>query len=266
MTKPVLQIDKLYKRFGDFEAVSGINLTVHAGQIYGLLGPNGAGKTTTLRLVTGLLQPTSGQICVAGADLRAAPLDAKQQIGFICDRPYIYEKLTGREFLRFVGGLWRIPPSRIEQNADFWLSQFDLLAWGDQLVEAYSHGMRQRLLFCAALLHEPRLFVLDEPLVGLDPRGAVLLKTILRRLADQGTAVILSTHTLDVVEQVCDAVAIIDRGQVIANGTLGEVARGESGNRKRLEEVFLQLTQAATREPQFEKTSLAASARDHQGE
>ena len=244
--EPVLELRGLRRSFGAFEAVQGIDLSVARGQVFGLLGPNGAGKTTTLRMVTGLLRPSAGTIHVCGADVWRQPLLAKRQLAFIGDRPFLYEKLTGNELLRFVGGLWGMEPADLARQAAYWLERFELSGWSGEPVEAYSHGMRQRLLLCAALLHRPRLLILDEPMVGLDPRGAARLKQIVRELADQqGLAVVLSTHTLEVVEQVCDALAIIDRGKVIAAGSLAELRRVHGAEPERLEQLFLRLTERA---------------------
>jgi len=244
--EPVLELRGLRRSFGAFEAVQGIDLAVARGQVFGLLGPNGAGKTTTLRMITGLLRPSAGAIYVGGVDAWREPLAAKRQIGFIGDRPFLYEKLTGSELLRFVGGLWGMEPADLQQQAQHWLERFELKSWAGEPVEAYSHGMRQRLLLCAALLHRPALLILDEPMVGLDPRGAARLKQVVRELADQQQlAVVLSTHTLEVVEQVCDALAIIDRGRVIAAGSLAEVRRAHARRSERLEEIFLRLTERA---------------------
>lgn len=246
---PALKLQDVHKSYGDFAAVSGISLTVDSGQVFGFLGPNGAGKTTTLRMITGLLEPSRGRIEVCGVDARRDPQRAKQLIGFVGDRPYLYEKLTGAEFLRFVGGLWGMREKEIVQEQQPWLDRFDLLAWTGEPIEAYSHGMRQRLLLCAALLHRPRLLIMDEPLVGLDPRGAAQLKQVVRDLArDQGLGVVLSTHTLDVVEQVCDAVAIVDHGTVVTQGTLGELRRAHQADGERLEQLFLRLTERAAGE------------------
>ena len=248
---PVLELRGVAKRFGDFEALSGVDLTVAPGQVYGFLGPNGAGKTTTLRMVTGLMRPSAGQVLVCGHDVVTEPRRAKRHIGFISDRPFLYDKLTGSEFLRFVGGIWGMQPDDIASQSAHWLERFDLAGWAGEPIDAYSHGMRQRILFCAALIQRPRLLIMDEPMVGLDPRGARQLKRIVRDLADQGdTSVLLSTHTLDVVEQVCDAVAIIDRGKLIANGTVQEIrAQNLGGSRDgdRLEDLFLRLTEDGQR-------------------
>ena len=239
---PALELRGLRKVFGKFAAVDGIDLRVERGQVFGFLGPNGAGKTTTLRLITGLLDPTAGEIRVCGVDAIKTPLEAKRRIGFISDRPYLYDKLTGAEFLRFVGGLWGMSKDDITARGERWLERFDLSGWSGEPVESYSHGMRQRLLLCSALLHEPELMIMDEPMVGLDPRGAACLKDVIRELAGAGIAVVLSTHTLDVVEQVCDALAIINRGVIVAEGTLEEVKR-QHGQRGRLEELFLHVTE-----------------------
>ncbi|MCC6750877.1 MAG: ABC transporter ATP-binding protein [Deltaproteobacteria bacterium] len=244
----MLELRALRKTYGAFEALAGVDLTVAQGQVFGVVGPNGAGKTTTLRLITGLLSPTSGSIRVCGIDALAAPLEAKLRIGFIGDRPFLYEKLTGAEFLRFVGGLFGMGAKAIRTEAARWLERFELASWAGEPIEAYSHGMRQRLLLCSALLHSPDLLVLDEPMVGLDPRGAARLKQVLRELADEHElAVLVSTHTLEMVEQTCDALAIIDRGRIVASGTLDEVRQAHRADGVRLEALFLQLTEPGQR-------------------
>lgn len=245
----ILHLEGIHKTFGTFNAVRGVDLTVHAGEICGFLGPNGAGKTTTLRIIAGLLQPTAGRVEVCGADAKRHPLEAKKHIAFIGDRPHLYEKLTGKEFLRFVGGLWGMTPQAIAKSGTAWLARFDLTSWAGEPVESYSHGMRQRLLLCSALLHRPRLLILDEPMVGLDPRGAAHLKKVMRELADkEHLAILVSTHTLDLVEKICDTIAIIDRGKLVTSGALDDVRRRHRAEGQRLEELFLQITDRATRE------------------
>jgi ABC-2 type transport system ATP-binding protein len=240
----MIRLEALTKRYGKLEAVKGIDLEVRPAEVFGFLGPNGAGKTTTLRMLTGLLRPTSGRIIVAGIDLAEDPLAVKSIMGFIPDRPYIYEKLTAVEFLRFVAGLYRVPTATTDRRIPKLLAQFHLVGRGDSLVESYSHGMRQRLVMCASLLHEPQLLVVDEPMVGLDPAGARLLKEIFRTLChDEERTVFLSTHSMDVAEEVCDRIAIIHHGKIIALGTVEELRDKAGQSAARLEEVFLQLTQ-----------------------
>ena len=242
-TDAVLDLDQVSKSYGTFLALDQLSLRVERGQVFGFLGPNGAGKTTTLRLITGLSRPTRGKVMVCGHDVQREPEQAKRRVGFISDRPFLYEKLTGMEFLRFVGGIWAMTRQDIQRQAERWLDVFDLRNWAGEPIEAYSHGMRQRILFCAALLHRPELLIMDEPMVGLDPRGARTLKQVIRQLAgEERTTVILSTHTLDVVDQVCDAVAIIDKGQLVTAGSLAEVRRDYQSEGATLEELFLSLT------------------------
>jgi ABC-2 type transport system ATP-binding protein len=246
---PVVELVGVRKLFGSFVAVDGIDLRVDRGQVFGFLGPNGAGKTTTLRLITGLLRPNAGRIMVCGIDALARPRAAKQRIGFISDRPYLYEKLTGGEFLRFVGGLWGMNRADIEQRSGHWMERFDMLGWLGESIESYSHGMRQRLLLCSTLMHNPDLLIMDEPLVGLDPRGANQLKQVVRELAQEHQmSVVLSTHTLEVVEQVCDMVSIIHKGRIVISGTMESVRKAHRAEPERLEEVFLKLTEGEEQE------------------
>lgn len=234
----------LTKRYGEMDAVRGIDLDVHTGEVFGFLGPNGAGKTTTLRMLAGLLRPTSGTIEVGGIDLGADPVAVKRIMGFIPDRPYVYEKLTAVEFLRFVAGLYAVPHEAASRRIPELLGQFRLGDRGDSLVESYSHGMRQRLVMCASLLHEPQVLVVDEPMVGLDPAGARLIKGIFRQLCrDHARTVFLSTHSLDVAEELCDRIAIIHHGRIVALGNLTDLREQAGHEGSRLEEVFLRLTE-----------------------
>lgn len=238
----ILRIEGLVKRYGRFTAVAGLDLSVQRGQIFGFLGPNGAGKTTTIRMVAGILQPTAGRIAIAGHDLATDPLAAKSRTGYIPDRPYLYDKLSGGEFLRFVAGLWGKNGSDTEARADRLLELFQLTPWKDELIESYSHGMRQKLLISSALVHQPDLIVVDEPMVGLDPRSARLLKDLLREFTDRGGAVLLSTHTLEVAEALCDEIAIVQSGSIIARGTMDELRSQADAGEAHLEEIFLKVT------------------------
>lgn len=233
------------KRYGKFTAVDDIDLHVRRGELFGFLGLNGAGKTTTLRMIAGILQPTSGQVCIAGHDVHREPLAAKAHLGYIPDRPHIYEKLTGAEFLRFVAGLYGQNGSVIERRIGELLDVFELLPWRDELVEAYSHGMRQKLIIASALVHRPGCIVVDEPMVGLDPKAARLFKDIMRQFVSQGGTMMMSTHTLEVAEAVCDRVAIIHEGRILAGGPLDELRAQTGATDERLEALFLRLTGGA---------------------
>ncbi len=245
----IVRLEQLVKMYGDFTAVDHIELDVPYGQVFGVLGPNGAGKTTTLRMITGLLKPTSGRITIDGHDMEAESVEAKKVTGFIPDRPYVYDKLTAFEYLRFIGGLYQMPAARIAGRMREMLDLFELNEWGDSLIESFSHGMKQRLVFAGALLPNPRLLVVDEPMVGLDPKGHRLVKNLFKELAhDHGMTVLLSTHTLEVAEEVCDQIVIVNHGNIIARGTLSEL-RVESGEDDgTLEQVFLRLTEESKEE------------------
>src|SRR5919109_5104602 len=237
-----IAIHDLVKTYGKFTAVNGVNLDVAPGEIHGFLGPNGAGKTTTLRMIAGLLKPTAGRIEVNGHDIEKEPEAAKASLGFIPDRPYIYEKLTAGEFLRFHGGLFGLDGTGIGPRVKEMLELFELGRWENELVESFSHGMKQRLVMCAAFLHRPRAVLVDEPMVGLDPRGARLIKDVFRRMADRGVAILMSTHTLEVAEEMCDRISIILKGRIIARGTVDELRALAGGEDQHLPPVFLKLT------------------------
>jgi ABC-2 type transport system ATP-binding protein len=244
MTQDIVRLSGLHKKYGDFTAVDRIDLDVPYGQIFGVLGPNGAGKTTTLRMITGLLKPTSGSIRIDGFDMESDAVAAKKVTGFIPDRPYVYDKLTAFEYLKFIGGLYRMPSNLVAQRIRETLDIFELREWGDNLIEGFSHGMKQRLVFAGALLPNPKLLVVDEPMVGLDPKGHRLVKTLFQDLAhDQGMTILLSTHTLEVAEEVCDQIAIINHGRIIARGTLTELRTESGADDGTLEQVFLRLTE-----------------------
>ncbi len=238
----MILLQGLTKNYGKFVAVDRIDLQVARGELYGFLGPNGAGKTTTLRMIAGILRPTAGSILLGGDDLIADPMAAKMRLGFIPDRPYVYEKLTGAEFLRFVAGLYNQDGPGVEKRIDELLELFELTVWKNELVESYSHGMRQKLIISSALIHRPECIVVDEPMVGLDPRGARLLKDIFRQFVDRGGTVLMSTHTLEVAEAMCDRVAIIQGGRIVARGTIQELRNQTKTGDASLEELFLKLT------------------------
>ena len=239
----MIQAQGLTKRYGEALAVDNLELQVAAGEIFGFLGPNGAGKTTTIKMLVGLLRPSSGQARIGGHDIQAQPLQAKALIGFVPDTPFLYEKLIGLEFLRFIGRLYNLDPRQAGRRAQELLAMFDLADRAGDLVQGYSHGMRQKLTLAAALIHDPRVFFLDEPTVGLDPKSARQVKDLLRQLAAQGTCIFMSTHILEIAERMCDRIGIIDRGRLLACGTMEELrAAGGTGT---LEDIFLQVTGGA---------------------
>ncbi|OFV90672.1 MAG: ABC transporter [Acidobacteria bacterium RIFCSPLOWO2_12_FULL_65_11] len=238
----MIALEHLVKQYGTFTAVDDVNLEVAPGEIHGFLGPNGAGKTTTLRMIAGLLKPTSGRIIVNRHDLAAEPEAAKASLGFIPDRPFIYEKLTAGEFLRFHAGLFGIDGNGVGTRVREMLELFELGRWEHELVEAFSHGMKQRLVMGAAFLHRPQAVVVDEPMVGLDPRGARLIKDVFRRMSQRGVAILMSTHTLEVAQEMCDRISIILKGRIIACGTVQELRDLAGGGDAHLTEVFLKLT------------------------
>src|SRR5690348_859184 len=238
----MISLHQLTKRYGSFTAVDGIDLEVPRGELFGFLGPNGAGKTTTLRMIAGILRPTSGRITIAGVDLARDPVAAKAKLGFIPDRPFIYEKLTGAEFLRFVAGLYDQEGPEIEHRARELLALFDLEQWRDELVESYSHGMRQKLIISSAFVHRPEVIVVDEPMVGLDPKAARILKDLFREYTRRGHTIMMSTHTLEVAEALCDRIGIIQGGRIRACGTMDELRAHAEAGATGLEHIFLKLT------------------------
>jgi ABC-2 type transport system ATP-binding protein len=238
----MIHVEDVVKRYGAFTAVDGVSLAVEPGQIHGFLGPNGAGKTTTIRMIAGLLKPTAGRIAIGAHDLARDPVAAKQSLGFIPDRPFLYEKLTAGELLRFHGGLYGMDDGAITERASEMLDLFELSKWKDELVESFSHGMKQRLTMCAAFLHRPRAVLVDEPMVGLDPRGARLIKDVFRAMSGKGVAILMSTHTLEVAQEMCDRISIILGGRIIARGTVDELRAQAGDPDEHLTEVFLRLT------------------------
>ncbi|MBI4385747.1 MAG: ABC transporter ATP-binding protein [Elusimicrobia bacterium] len=238
----MIEIIRLTKHFGDLRAVDELDLRIERGEIFGLLGPNGAGKTTTIKILTGLLRPTSGRVRVAGIDMEEAPLEAKRRIGLVPDEPFVYPKLTGSEFLHFVGDLYGISLETQRRRIPELLEMFELLPYGGELAESYSHGMRQKLVLSAALLHEPEVLLLDEPLVGLDPKSARLVKEIFQRLSKRGCTLFMCTHILEIAERLCHRVGIMVSGRLKALGTVAELHRQARHGAGGLEDAFLSLT------------------------
>ena len=238
----MIEVVQLVKRYGSFTAVDGLTLTVPRGTLFGFLGPNGAGKTTTMRMIAQILRPTSGEIRIGGVPTWEKPQAIKQMIGYIPDRPYVYDKLTGTEFVRFVAALYGQEGAAVERRMNELLEVFELTPWRDELTESYSHGMRQKLIIASAFAHRPEVIVVDEPMIGLDPKSARTLKDLFREYVERGGTILMSTHTLEVAEGMCDRIAIIQRGQLVAEGTMDELRRQSVSGNESLEALFLRLT------------------------
>jgi len=234
----------LRKVFGKHVAVDGVNLEVGEGELFGFLGPNGAGKTTTIRMLVGILKPTAGSVWIAGHDMAIEPVAAKACLGYVPDEPALYEKLTGREFLRLVADIYRVPRRVSEARIGELLDVFDLTGQADETIGGYSHGMRQKTALSAALLHDPKVLILDEPTVGLDPKTARLTKDVLKEFCRRGGTVFMSTHILEIAQAMCSRVTIIDNARLVASGTLDDLRSmaGAPGRASSLEDVFLRLT------------------------
>ena len=238
----MIELHELVKHFGDVRAVDGISLTVPRGEFFCVLGPNAAGKTTTIKMLVGLIKPTSGSARVAGFDVQTQPLEARSRLSFVPDFPFLYDKLTPWEFIRFTGQLFRMPEDRIRTEAEELIPRFSLEPWLHKPIDSLSHGTRQRVAIASALLHDPAVFVIDEPMVGLDPHHARVVKDILRERVDAGMTVFLSTHQTSVAEEMADRVGIIHRGRLVASGTPADLHR-QAGTHGALEAAFLAITE-----------------------
>ncbi len=236
----MIELRGLRKTYGAAVAVQGLSFRVEAGEVFGFLGPNGAGKTTTIKMLTGLLRPTGGSARLGGFDVTRQPLQAKRIFGYVPDEPALYSKLTPLEFLNFIGDVYRMKADARAARIRELLALFDLQDDAGSLMGGFSHGMKQKVMLCSALLHQPKIYFLDEPTVGLDPRSAKLLKNILRGIADSGGAILMSTHIMEIAQSLCDRIAIVDKGRIVGLGTVAELR--SSGGQGSLEEVFLSLT------------------------
>ena len=240
----MIRTELLTKRFGQQTAVDSLNLDIAEGEFFCFLGPNGAGKTTTIKMLTGLMLPSSGTANIGGFDIQKDPIRAKELLGYIPDHPFLYEKLTGREFMYFVAGLHRMNGSNLGDNVEELLEIFEVQAVGDKLIENYSHGMRQKLSFASCFLHRPKVVIVDEPWVGLDPKNIRAVKTYLKRkTVEEGLTVLMSTHTLSIAEEIADRIGIINLGKLLCVGAVRDIMKLEqSSSAASLEDVFLELT------------------------
>jgi ABC-2 type transport system ATP-binding protein len=238
----MIELKDLTKTYGAYTAVQRLSLSIGRGEIFGFIGPNGAGKTTTIKMMGGVMAPTEGTITIAGIDMQAEPRKAKRKVGFIPDRPFLYEKLTGLEFMQFTADIYGVPEEQFPDKAAAILALFSLADWSNELIESYSHGMKQRLIMAAALLHDPEVLIVDEPMVGLDPLAIIMVKNLFKRLASQGVTIFMSTHTLKVAEDICDRIGVIVRGRLVASGTAADLRREANVSSADLEQVFLNLT------------------------
>jgi ABC-2 type transport system ATP-binding protein len=239
----MIELINLTKKYNDFPAVNGLNLVVEKGEIFGFIGPNGAGKTTTINMMGGVLAPTSGTVMICGINMQDHPEKAKSKIGYIPDRPYLYEKLTGIEFLKFIGDLYGVDENTFLNRSREKLRLFSLSEWAEDLIESYSHGMKQRLVMAAALLHDPEVIIIDEPMVGLDPLVINMVKSLFQHLAKEGVTIFMSTHTLKVAEDICDRIGIIHKGSLVVTGTAEDLKSNIQSKNADLEEIFIKLTE-----------------------
>lgn len=242
MSETSIKLESLTKKYGSQTAVNNNNLEVKKGELFGFLGPNGAGKTTTIKMITGLLEPTSGTVEINGLDVWKDPLEAKKVIAYVPDQPNLYPKLTAWDYLEFIGSVFEVPSGEFEGRATRLLATFDLTDRADELIESYSHGMKQKIAICGALIHEPDVLFLDEPTVGLDPKSARNLKNLLTELCANGMTAFITTHILEIAEQMCDRIGIIAEGEIIALGTMDELRTLDGRSEGSLEDIFLELT------------------------
>jgi len=238
----IIKFEGVTKRYGSHKALDDLSFEVKQGEFYGYLGPNGAGKTTTIKTVIGLVHPDEGRVFVDGIEVSRDPLAVRERVGYVPDNPFIYGKLTGREFLRFVGGLYRMEPEEVERRVEWVCDIFEMDAWVDRRTEQYSHGMRKKIVMSAAFLHRPKIIIVDEPTVGLDPPSARLLKDMLALIQQHGTAIFMSSHNLAVVEELCERMAILHRGRIVAEGSLAELREKAEMEGGSLEDLFMKLT------------------------
>ena len=239
----MIELKDLNKKYGNLLAVNNLNLIVPKGEIFGFIGPNGAGKTTTINMIGGILAPTSGDVTICGINMEVHPEKAKSKIGFIPERPYLFEKLTGMEFLKFIADLYDVDEDLFFEKSQEKLEMFSLFDWSDKLIESYSHGMKQRLVMAATLVHDPEVIIVDEPMVGLDPLAIKMVKNLFQRLAKEGVTIFMSTHTLKVADDICDRIGIIHKGSLIATGTAEDLKRDVDAIDADLEQIFIRLTE-----------------------
>lgn len=238
----MLELINLKKNYGNFVAVNNLNLTINKGELFGFLGPNGAGKTTTIKMITGLLSPTEGEIIVDGDNVWKKQIKSKMKIGYIPDQPFLYDKLTGREFLYFSGGLYNLQKDKLKIKIDELIDVLKIGSWIDKRTEDYSQGMKQRITIASAFLHEPILIVIDEPMIGLDPQSAFIVKKFFTSQINDGKTIFMSTHSLNIVEEICTSVGIINKGNLIFHDSIDALKKLKDDRNNNLEELFIQLT------------------------